>query len=179
MYWHPVGSTTLSLSNDTKPLSSALTSSLQVAGGNGSSVGMYNDGFWGFPAVAAWEYKGSFWVKGDLNGNLSVTLQGNYTSNVYAQASVHVTSEAGSWTQYNYTFQPTHDAPDANNTLHFTWDAACANGLLNFNLLSLFPPTYKNRENGNRVDLMEAMDGLKPSFFRAPGGNNIEGLQPP
>lgn len=161
------------------PLSSALTSSLKVTGGNGSSVGMYNDGFWGFPAVAAWEYKGSFWMKGNFNGNISVTLEANTSSTVYAEASVNVASKAGAWTQYNYTFQPSHDAPNANNTLHFTWDAACASGPLNFNLLSLFPPTYKNRPNGNRVDLMEAMAGLKPSFFRAPGGNNVEGLQPP
>lgn len=49
-------------------------------------MGMYNDGFWGFPAVAAWEYKGSFWLKGNLNGDLSVTLRGNNSSNVFAQA---------------------------------------------------------------------------------------------
>jgi alpha-N-arabinofuranosidase len=169
----------LSLQNLTNPLSSALTSSLQVTGGNGSSVGFYNDGFWGFPAVAAWEYKGSFWVEGSLGGNVTIELKGNYSSTTYAEASVAVASKAGSWTQYNYTFQPSHDAPNANNTLHFTWDAPCASGPVNFNLLSLFPPTYKNRPNGNRIDLMEAMDDLKPSFFRAPGGNNVEGLRAP
>ena len=50
---------------------------------------------------------------------------------------------------------------------------------LDFNLLSLFPPTYNDRPNGLRIDLMEAMAALKPSFFRAPGGNNIEGNSPP
>jgi alpha-N-arabinofuranosidase len=150
-----------------------------VTGGSGSATGFYNDGFWGFPAVKAWEYEGSFWVKGNLNGNVSVELKANKTGTCYASASVDVASKSSSWTQYKYTFMPTADAPNANNTLHFTWDAADASGPVNFNLLSLFPPTYKNRPNGLRVDLMDAMAGLKPSFFRAPGGNNIEGLQPP
>jgi alpha-L-arabinofuranosidase len=57
--------------------------------------------------------------------------------------------------------------------------ASGVKGPLNFNLLSLFPPTYNDRPNGLRVDLMEAMAGLKPSHFRLPGGNNLEGLQPP
>lgn len=57
--------------------------------------------------------------------------------------------------------------------------ASGVGGALDFNLLSLFPPTYNNRPNGLRIDLMEAMAGLKPSFFRAPGGNNIEGNTSP
>jgi len=82
-------------------------------------------------------------------------------------------------TQYNYTFTPSVSASNSNNTLNFTFTASDLSGAVNFNLLSLFPPTYNNRPNGNRIDLMEAMAGLYPSFFRMPGGNNIEGLQSP
>lgn len=57
--------------------------------------------------------------------------------------------------------------------------ASAVSGPLNFNLLSLFPPTYNGRPNGLRVDLMEAMAGMKPSLFRLPGGNNLEGNSPP
>ncbi|OQO10212.1 hypothetical protein B0A48_04569 [Cryoendolithus antarcticus] len=178
-YWHSVGGTTLSMANLSTPLSAELTSSLQVSGGSGKKVGVYNDGFWGFPAVAAWEYQGSFYVEGSLTGNVTVQLAGNYSKTLYAETSVAVASKAGAWTQYKYSFKPTHDAPNANNTLSFTWDASAAKGAVNFNLLSLFPPTYKNRPNGNRMDLMEAMADLKPSFFRAPGGNNIEGSKAP
>lgn len=35
-------------------------------------------------------------------------------------------------------------------------------GALDLNLISLFPPTYKGRKNGLRVDLAEAIAGLKP-----------------
>ena len=35
-------------------------------------------------------------------------------------------------------------------------------GSLDFNLISLFPPTYKNRKNGLRKDLAEALQELNP-----------------
>jgi len=57
------------------------------------------------------------------------------------------------------------------------WQAA--RGSIDLNLISLFPPTYKNRPNGLRPDLMEALIALKPSFFRIPGGNNLEGNTAP
>jgi alpha-N-arabinofuranosidase len=41
--------------------------------------------------------------------------------------------------------------------------------------LSVFPPTYKGRANGNRVDLMELLAGMHPAFLRFPGGNYLEG----
>jgi alpha-N-arabinofuranosidase len=42
-------------------------------------------------------------------------------------------------------------------------------------LVSVFPPTYKNRVNGNRADIMEMLAGMKPTFLRLPGGNYLEG----
>ena len=44
-----------------------------------------------------------------------------------------------------------------------------------FNLVSLFPPTYQDRTNGNRIDLMEKMAAMRPKFLRFPGGNYLEG----
>jgi alpha-N-arabinofuranosidase len=48
-------------------------------------------------------------------------------------------------------------------------------GSLDFNLISLFPPTYKNRPNGLRPDLAEAFAELNGKFLRLPGGNMLEG----
>jgi alpha-N-arabinofuranosidase len=48
-------------------------------------------------------------------------------------------------------------------------------GLYYFNLVSLFPPTYNNRPNGSRVDLMQMLVDMKPKFLRFPGGNFLEG----
>jgi alpha-L-arabinofuranosidase len=42
-------------------------------------------------------------------------------------------------------------------------------------LVSLFPPTYNARPNGNRIDIMEKMAAMRPTFLRFPGGNYLEG----
>lgn len=118
-------------------------------------------------------------MHGDFDGSIKVALVSNTTGKTYAQASVDASSSSNKWTQYHYKFQPSNDAPNSNNTLQFTMPASGVKGPLNFNLLSLFPPTYNDRPNGLRIDLMEAMADLKPSFFRAPGGNNVEGNEPP
>jgi alpha-L-arabinofuranosidase len=39
----------------------------------------------------------------------------------------------------------------------------------------MFGPTYNNRPNGLRPDLMEMMVALKPKFLRFSGGNYVEG----
>ncbi len=52
---------------------------------------------------------------------------------------------------------------------------AASPGTVWFGFVSLFPPTYKNRPNGNRPDIMELLAGMKPSFLRFPGGNYLEG----
>ncbi|KAK3675815.1 hypothetical protein LTR78_004456 [Recurvomyces mirabilis] len=177
-YWNPLNGASIKLANLTNPVSTALPTSLQVSKGNATdTVGFSNVGFWGFPVVAGTTYKGSFWVQGGLNGNLTVCLTSNGNQQ-WAEAEVSVKSSA-TWSQYNYTLTPSQSAPNSNNTLNFTFAASDLTNSVNFNLLSLFPPTYNNRENGLRVDLMEAMAGLYPSFFRAPGGNNVEGNAPP
>ena len=48
-------------------------------------------------------------------------------------------------------------------------------GTLWLQLVSLFPPTYHDRPNGFRVDLMEKMAAMHPAFLRFPGGNYLEG----
>ena len=42
-------------------------------------------------------------------------------------------------------------------------------------VVSLMPPTYKNRENGCRKDLAEMLEALTPRFVRFPGGCYVEG----
>ena len=48
-------------------------------------------------------------------------------------------------------------------------------GTLWLQLVSLFPPTYHNSPNGNRIDLMEKLAAMHPQFLRFPGGNYLEG----
>lgn len=102
------------------------------------------------------------------------------TNTTYGSLSIPAQSSSNNWTEYTYTLTPNAAAPNSNNSLVVTFDASgVSGGSLDFNLISLFPPTYNNRPNGNRIDLMEALIELNPSFFRLPGGNNLEGEDPP
>ena len=42
-------------------------------------------------------------------------------------------------------------------------------------VVSLFPPTYRNRPNGLRPDLVELLKEIHPKILRFPGGNYLEG----
>jgi alpha-L-arabinofuranosidase len=44
-----------------------------------------------------------------------------------------------------------------------------------FQQVSLFPPTYKGRANGDRIDISELLADAQPKFLRFPGGNYVEG----
>lgn len=183
--WHSPSFSTLTLQN-TSSLSSALPISLNVATDNSinGTVSIANPGYYGI-YVRPQDYQGSFYVRGTYTGNFTVslvsylTLDADATASIYATTTITANSTTNQWTQYHYTLSPTTVAPTTNNSLQIEFDGAAAtDGSLNFNLISLFPPTYNNRTNGMRIDLMEAWAGLKPSFFRAPGGNNVEGLGP-
>jgi alpha-N-arabinofuranosidase len=51
---------------------------------------------------------------------------------------------------------------------------AGSNGDFEFNLISCFPPTFKNRPNGARIDIAQALADLKPGYVRLPGGDALE-----
>ena len=168
--WTPVGEATLSLYNATTPLSSALPTSVKVTPKGSGVVGLSNPGWWGID-VQAQTYTGSFWVLGAFSGEFTVKLQSNTTSDVFAETSVASLSKSSEWSEHKFTLAPKKAAPNSNN--EFVIEYECGESTLSFNLISLFPPTYKNRKNGNRIELMEALKGLNPSFLRMPGGNNL------
>jgi alpha-N-arabinofuranosidase len=151
---------------------------MRVAVGNGSystgKIGFKNDGYWGMD-VRIQTYTGSFWVKGAYNGSFTASLESNLTSDVFGSVEVSSKSVENEWTEHTFELVPEKDAPNSNNTFSITFDGAAASAL-DFNLISLFPPTYKNRKNGLRVDIAEALADMNPHFLRFPGGNMLEGL---
>ena len=114
---------------------------------------------------------------GNLTG-INVSLRSNATGEVWATTKIPV---SGGLSDFDYTYLSsalvnTVFAPDVNNVFAVTFDAAEVNGsTFYFDLISLFPETFKNRPNGLRKDLAQAVYDLKPTFLRFPGGNNIEG----
>ncbi|KAK4097015.1 glycoside hydrolase family 51 protein [Parathielavia hyrcaniae] len=175
--WSPVNGASLSLNVLDQLLSSALQYSMNVAADSSAGqVGFSNDGYWGMN-VKKQTYTGSFWVKGDYEGSFTASLQSNLTGEVFGSTEVESKATSSEWTEHTYQLVPTKDAPNANNTFILTFDAAGAKaGSLDFNLISLFPPTYRGRKNGLRIDLAEAIESFHPTLLRIPGGNMLEGL---
>lgn len=192
--WGGIGGASLELVADAQPLSDALPNSVLVqpagsangghwspwgSSGGSNTIGIYNTGWWGF-SVKPQTYTGSFYVKGDYSGQFVASFVSNATGQSLASVSIVSESVSNSWTQHNFTLVPTAAAPDSNNTFSITFEADKVSGSgLNFNLISVFPPTYKSRVNGLRPDLMSALHGLNPSFLRFAGGNNLEGSKAP
>lgn len=164
----------ISVDSNTGP-SEALPHSarLDVASADAASpAGMLNEGYWGMPLHPNTSYKGSFYAKEDSPtvGPVTVSLAANQSGKVLASTTVSgLTAE---WKQYTYTLKTGAIEPSAANYLVLT---VAHPGTLWLNLVSLFPPTYHDRVNGNRIDLMEKLAAMHPAFLRFPGGNYLEG----
>lgn len=73
-------------------------------------------------------------------GATNVTLVGSQTS----------------WVQINTKIKPTISAAALTNNFVLTVNGAEASGeTIHFAMFSLFPPTFKNRPNGMRIDIAE------------------------
>src|SRR6185436_6689956 len=115
---------------------------------------------------------------------LTVAIESNDGQTVHAKASVgQITSE---WKKYSVTLRTAKQVSGYGGRIDaaFTDQGSTTNrfvistdtpGTVSFSLVSLFPPTYKNHPNGNRIDLMELLVAMKPAFLRFPGGNYLEG----
>jgi alpha-N-arabinofuranosidase len=137
-----------------------------------NQAGVLNEGYWGMGLRPDTTYKGSFYAKagaGDL-GAVTVSLINNTSGKAVATATVPVISTA--WKQYEFSLKTGAIQASADNHLAITVGHP---GTLWLDLVSLFPPTYHDRANGNRIDLMEKLAAMHPAFLRFPGGNYLEG----
>jgi len=184
--WSGIGGATIQLDRF-HPLSAALPNSLAVtipANATGT-VGVSNWGWWGFD-VTPQTYNVSFYVNAvnkTYNGTtqFSANFRSNATGQVLASGqSNSVAIDTFGFSAVNFTIKNNVTAPNSNNTFEITFDGSkLAGQTLYFGLFSLFPETFKNRQNGLRKDLAEAFYAIKPKFLRFPGGNNIEGQSIP
>jgi alpha-L-arabinofuranosidase len=154
----------------------ALTTSLRLdaaGAAQGHRVGIANAGYWGIPVKPNTRYRASFYAKTAGAGGvpLTVSLEGEDGKTVYAQAEGGRID--GDWKRYSVTLTTAAKVqPTAAARLVIATESP---GTVWFNQVSLFPPTYHDRPNGNRVDLMQTLVDMKPGFLRFPGGNYLEG----
>ena len=133
-----------------------------------------NKGFWGINAVQGREYRLSFFAKGNYNGSLRARLTDSTGKAIYADAEVMKGKLNKGWTKYTATLKADANDPKAQFAI-----VADGKGTIALDVVSLFPPTFKNRENGCRPDLAQMLYNMHPKFMRFPGGCFVEGQDSP
>jgi alpha-L-arabinofuranosidase len=164
-----------SLDTSTGP-SRALNYSLKLSvasASNRSEAGLTNPGFWGYGLRPQTMYAGSLYARIESSdiGPMTIRLISDRTGEVQAEAQVKL--KAGPWARYEYKLTTASIPTSTANHLEFT---LAHSGTVWLQLLSLMQPTFHNRPNGNRPDLMERMAAMHPQFLRLPGGNYLEGV---
>ncbi len=170
--WYTVGSSSIKLTTENllnEVQHHALDVTLSKAGD-----GVRNEGFWGINSVKGRKYKLSFYAKsnGKFKGNVTAKLQ-TKDGKELGSTTISVKLEK-EWKKFTAEIVATGNDPKAEFVL--TADKA---GQFQLDVVSLFPPTFKNRENGMRPDLAQMLADMKPRFMRFPGGCFVEGQQSP
>lgn len=133
-------------------------------------VGLSNFGFDGIVVKAGEKYNFSVFAKrlSEKSIPLNISLQSR-KGEVYGEVSISADSKE--WKRYTATL--TANRGDDSATLVVL---AKDRGKLALDVVSLFPEkTYKNRANGLRSDLAQAIADLHPKFMRFPGGCLVHG----
>lgn len=136
-------------------------------------TGLQNEGYFGIGVEKNKEYRFSVWAKAP-KGNSQVRIQlineqAMYERQNFSEVKLDVTS--AEWKKYTVTIKSTRTEPKANLRIFLS----SANPVC-LEHVSLFPiDTYKERENGLRRDLAQALEDMHPGVFRFPGGCIVEG----
>lgn len=155
--------------------SEALNFSLKVSvtqADEQNQAGVLNAGYWGMALKPDTTYKGSFYAKADSEGIGPVTVKLLADADDAVLATTTVSGLNAHWKQHQFSLKTGSIRPSSANHLVLT---VAHPGTLWLSLVSLFPPTYRDRPNGNRVDIMEKLAAMHPAFLRFPGGNYLEG----
>ncbi|EGG09290.1 family 51 glycoside hydrolase [Melampsora larici-populina 98AG31] len=196
--WSSIGNIKLSAVDLSKslPLSEALPNALEVTVPAGQEGAIVNSGYWGMKVDKSWTYTASFYAKTATKGircgpKTTVRLMSvAQPARVLAKQTVRPSCLTDKWQRFEVQLNPKHSGIDANNAFTITFVSDSTNDeVIHITLASLFPPTFKNRPNGVRIDLAEATAALKQTFFRWGGfnhrsdefehlSNNIEGYSP-
>lgn len=167
-YWYTIGNATFSISSENL-INGAQKQAMRL-NLTKSNDGTRNSGYWGINIVEGQTYKACFWIRtdDDWTGEVTLTLE-NKDGEDLGNTDVSV-SDAGTWKKYTTEITATGNCQQG-------WFAIRGSkaGTIYLDCISLFPPTFKGRENGMRIDLAEKLAALHPRFMRFPGGCYIEG----
>lgn len=135
--------------------------------------GLQNDGFGGISLKQGDSYRLSLWAKAPQgNASIQVQLIDQVTDNDpqdFVSQELKITS--GEWKKYEIILKSPKNDKEASLRITLNGkEPVCLEHI------SLFPVnTFKNRKNGMRADLAQALADLHPGVFRFPGGCIVEG----
>ena len=145
-------------------------------------LALVSEGYWGFPIRKNTTFKGSLYVKQPAAPNdgsaapapmksLKIALKSADGNTTYAETKV--SGFTADWKKLDYQLTTSATQADTKDArLFFIAEEA---GSIELTRVTLFAPSFKNRQNGLRTDLMEMMVEMNPKFLRFPGGNYLEG----
>lgn len=146
---------------------------LNYSGHNDAATGLQNEGYFGIGIDKDEEYRFTVWAKtvsGDANVEVSLVDESTMEEHQeFATAELKVSGNE--WKKYELILKSSKTVQKANLRLLLKGKNGVA-----LEHVSLFPKhTFKDRENGMRRDLAQALYDLHPGIFRFPGGCIVEG----
>lgn len=146
---------------------------LGYSGHNDAATGLQNEGYFGIGIEKAEDYRFSVWAKavsGDATVEVSLVDENTMEEHQeFATAKLKVSGNE--WKKYELVLKPAKTVQKANLRLLLKGKNSVA-----LEHVSLFPKhTFKDRDNGMRRDLAQALYDLHPGVFRFPGGCIVEG----
>lgn len=146
---------------------------LNYSGHNDTATGLQNEGYFGIGIEKDEEYRFTVWAKtvsGDANVEVSLVDESTMEEHQeFATAELKVSGNE--WKKYELILKSSKTVQKANLRLLLKGKNDVA-----LEHVSLFPKyTFKDRENGMRRDLAQALYDLHPGVFRFPGGCIVEG----
>lgn len=159
----------------THPLNDKITTSLKMSvekAAKGHPAGVANDGYWGIPVRPGTRYRVSIHARGDssFSGPVHVSIVSEDGRTVYAKGKFSGLTTG--WKKFELSLKTGRVEPTTKARFVISLEQP---GTVWLGLVSLFPPTWNDRPNGLRKDLMQMLVDLNPKFLRFPGGNYLEG----
>ena len=161
--------------DSSNPCNQALTTSLRLTVSRATPqqpAGVANSGYWGIPVQPNTHYRASLLAKADASFSGPITLAIESEDGRTRYATTKFSGLTPEWKRFQLTLKTGRVTPTAKARFVITLDRP---GTVWFGLVSLFPPTWNDRPNGLRKDLMKMLVDLDPKFLRFPGGNYLEG----
>lgn len=133
--------------------------------------GIENEGFFGMGLKAGSEYRFSVWARGNGQRIRVELIDNDSMSETQVITSKKLEINSDDWKKYQIILKPEVEEKKAHLRIFLETE-----GNVDLEHVSLFPvDTWKNRENGLRKDLVQALADLSPDIFRFPGGCIVEG----